>query len=99
MYPAYTPLPTSDDDDAFLVPLSEPAVFAAPAPVASGTDVAAASSPAPAGTLEARVEQMEAFNEHLAGMVESLVDTILHVRNHDVAQLQTQVRDLEQQLH
>lgn len=96
MIPAYTPLSTLDDDDAFMVPLSEPAVFAAPAAPEFPVD---AATPAPAGTLEARVEQMESFNEHLAGMIDSMVDTILHVRNHDVAKLQERVQDLEQQLH
>ena len=57
------------------------------------------ASTAPAGSFEDRLAQIEGFNAHLSGMVESLVDTILHVRNHDVQNLQAKVRELEQQLH
>jgi CDP-glycerol glycerophosphotransferase len=46
-----------------------------------------------------RLAQLEAFHTHVSGAIDSLVDTILHVRNHDVAGLQTRVRELEQQLH
>ena len=54
---------------------------------------------APAPALADRLAQIEAFHTHVSGVVDSLVDTILHVRNHDLAGLQTRVRELEQQLH
>ncbi|MEY4564238.1 MAG: hypothetical protein RLZZ618_3515 [Pseudomonadota bacterium] len=60
-------------------------------------DLDALPDPSDEGLAE-RVARMEDFNTHLSGMVESLVDTILHVRNHDMAALQKQVADLEQQL-
>lgn len=72
-------------------------VAAAGAPSPSSRDGVAPGGDALA--LEARVAELEGFNVHLSGMVESLVDTILHVRNNDMAKLQSQVASLEQQLH
>lgn len=77
------PLQTSSTHD---VPLDESNLPAA------GTDDAV-------GTIEERVAAIEGFNAHLSGMVESLVDTILHVRNHDMQKLEAKVTALEQQLH
>ncbi|CAN7247028.1 CDP-glycerol glycerophosphotransferase family protein [Rhizobacter sp. LjRoot28] len=59
-----------------------------------------ASVSAPAGlTVEERLAEIEGFNTNLSGMVESLVDTILHLRNHDLHKLQGRVAALEQELH
>lgn len=96
MINAYTPQISSLDDDAFMVPQGAPALFSAPEPELPEVPEQPVYEP---GSVEARLQQIEGFNEHLSGMVESLVDTILHVRNHDVQKLQSRVDELEQQLH
>ncbi len=70
----------------------------APQPVADGA-IPADDDGASDHSLEARLARLEDFNGHVGGVVDSLVDTLLHLRNHDLAALQKQVRELEQQLH
>ncbi len=73
------------DDDTFMIGVHEDGPVDA-AGVEPGEDLAG------------RLARMEAFTTHISGVVESLVDTILHVRNHDMAALQARVGELEQQL-
>lgn len=92
----FMPQISSSDDNSFVVGTLDAAFAARSQPQPEPEPVVPAAQ---AGSLEARVADIEAFNVHLSGMVESLVDTILHVRNHDVQKLETRVRDLEQALH
>jgi CDP-glycerol glycerophosphotransferase len=70
----------------------------APEPVFDEPPAAGPDQAAPPADMLQRMAQIEAFHIHVNGAIESLVDTILHVRNHDLAALQTQVQELEQQL-
>jgi len=70
----------------------------APEPVLPEEGAPLSIDPGDAADLSRRLAEMEYFHVHMNGAIESLVDTILHVRNHDLANLQTKVQELEQQL-
>lgn len=50
------------------------------------------------GSAEARLAELETFAGHLSGAVESVIDTVLHVRNTEMAALVKRVEQLEQSL-